>query len=200
MDPLTPTTLYAGTTNGVFASDDAGQTWSVTTNGLSSRNVASLAIDALTFPPKLYAGMFGTNSFGGTNDVFLAKLAPDGLSLSYSVVFGGRKNEQGWDVAVDDANNAYVAGSTDSSNFPVVDVPGTNQFRLSGRSDAFVAQLNPTPRRSVLLYLGGSGNDYGYGLALDSAANVYVTGTTYSGRFPPTPPFNRDSPAAATRS
>lgn len=187
LHPLIPATLYAGTTNGIFASADAGQTWVVVTNGLSPRNVASLAIDGLTVPATLYAGMFGTNSFGGTNDVFLTKLRPDGFSLEYSVVFGGKKNEQGWDVAVDDAGQASVVGATTSLDFPVFNVPGTNQFRLSGKSDAFVAQLNPDASAYVYsFYLGGRANDYGYGVAVDSSANVYVTGATFAKDFPVT--------------
>jgi photosystem II stability/assembly factor-like uncharacterized protein len=186
-DPLMASTLYAGTTNGIFRSLDSGTTWTVITNGLSPRNVASLTIDALTFPATLYAGLYGTNSFGGTNDAFLTKLAPDGQTLGYSFVLGGSKSDQGWHVAVDDSGNAYIIGATDSSNFPVFNVPGTNQFRLRGRIDAFLAQCDANGSALVYsFYLGGTANDYGYSLALDPAANVYATGATFSGAFPVT--------------
>ncbi|MFQ5612200.1 MAG: SBBP repeat-containing protein [Anaerolineae bacterium] len=103
-------------------------------------------------------------------------------TLDYSTYLGGVSVDHGRDIAVDAAGNAYVTGSTASSNFPTA-----NPFQAAnaGSSDAFVAKLNPDG--STLLYatyLGGNQADSGAGIAVDAAGNVYVTGQTASSNFP----------------
>ncbi len=109
--------------------------------------------------------------------------------LSYSTYLGGSFNENGLGIAVDSAGNAYVTGFTTSNNF----LPGNTNFPTAnalqpdngGGADAFVSKLNASG--TMLLYstyLGGSGNDGGSGIAVDSAGNAYVTGTTNSTNFP----------------
>jgi uncharacterized protein (TIGR03437 family) len=87
---------------------------------------------------------------------------------------------------VDSQGNAYFAGSTDAADFPVT----SEAFQKSGagNADAFVAKLNPAG--STLIYgtmLGGSGTDRASGLAIDSAGNAFVSGSTFSTDFPVTP-------------
>ncbi len=61
---------------------------------------------------------------------------------------------------------------------------------MKGSSNAFVAKLNPTGSALVYsTYLGGSGTDYGNGIAVDSSGNAYLTGTTASPNFPTLNPF-----------
>ena len=80
-----------------------------------------------------------------------------------------------------------MVGATDSSNFPTNSPPGSKQSVLAGRTDAFIGKLNPAASAwDYSFYLGGPANDYGYGVALDSGANVFVSGVTYSGGFPVT--------------
>ena len=62
IDPATPTTLYAGTYNGVYRSRDGGESWSAITTGLTSLDVRTLAIDPRT-PTTLYAGTWGGGVF-----------------------------------------------------------------------------------------------------------------------------------------
>ena len=83
---------------------------------------------------------------------------------------------------MDSAGNAYVSGSTISTNFPV-------NLALQGSrgtgNDGFVTKLNPTGSAlGFSTYLGGNGDDFALGLTLDAAANVYVVGKTYSSNFP----------------
>ncbi len=104
--------------------------------------------------------------------------------LSYSTYLGGKGDDAAFGVAVDSSGNAYVTGKTDSTDFPTA-----SPLRSSsgGRDDVFVAKLNPAG--SALLYstyLGGSSYDRGYGIAVDSSGNAYVTGETWSTNFPVT--------------
>jgi hypothetical protein len=107
--------------------------------------------------------------------------------LSYSTYLGGSGTDEGQAIAVDAAGDAYVTGYTSSTNFPTA----AGAFQTSyggGAADAFVAKLNPTGTALVYsTYLGGTGNDYGQGIAVDAAGDAYVTGLTASANFPTTP-------------
>jgi hypothetical protein len=132
-------------------------------------------------------GAFQTSS-GGSNDAFVAKFTPDGTGLAYSTYLGGNGNDQGQAISVDTTGNAYVAGTTSSQNFPTT----AGAFRANfqgGTSDAFVAKVNATGSALVYsTYLGGSGPDYGYAIAVDGTGAAYVGGNTGSiNNFPITP-------------
>src|ERR1700687_1294803 len=106
--------------------------------------------------------------------------------LIYSTYLGGSGADDGFGIAIDGAGNAYIAGSTSSTNFPVQ--PGSYQATYGGSGDAFVTKINPTGSAFVFsTYLGGSGVDEGTSIAVDSASSVYVTGGTSSTDFPTTP-------------
>ena len=84
---------------------------------------------------------------------------------------------------MDAAGQAYVTGTTASLDFPVAGNP--LQATFGGGADAFVAKLNPTGTALVYAtYLGGSGDDSGFGIAVDAAGQAYVTGATTSLDFP----------------
>ncbi|WP_179129216.1 SBBP repeat-containing protein [Candidatus Brocadia sapporoensis] len=119
---------------------------------------------------------------GGYNDVFVTKLDASGTSLSYSTYLGGIGGDWGYGIAVDDAGNAYITGWTGSSDFPMENAMyGTN----TGYYDVFVTKLDASGASlSYSTYLGGSDNDSGYSIAVDSGGNAYVTGYTYSSDFP----------------
>jgi hypothetical protein len=124
-------------------------------------------------------------SHSGLFDAFVAKVNPSGTALVYSGFLGGSGHDGGYGIAVDSSGNAYVTGYTGSSNFPTVVGPYTS---YNGDVDAFVARVNPSGTALVYSgFLGGSGHDEGYGIAVDSSGNAYVTGVTYSSNFPTTP-------------
>ncbi|TAK32117.1 MAG: PKD domain-containing protein [Chloroflexota bacterium] len=130
------------------------------------------------------AGAYDT-SYNGVNDAFVVKLNVGGSGLLYATFLGGAGSDYGNGVAVDGSGNAYVAGQTDSSNFPTT--AGCYDTSFNGDSDAFVVKLNAGG--SGLLYatfLGGGSNDWGSGIAVDGSGNAYVTGYTYSSDFPTT--------------
>jgi hypothetical protein len=120
---------------------------------------------------------------GGFTDAFVAKLDTAGSTLVYATYLGGSGVDTGLGIAVDAAGQAYVTGDTYSLDFPVAGSPLQETSR--GLQDAFVAKLNAAG--SALLYatyLGGSGYDVGYGIAVDAAGQAFVTGYTNSDDFP----------------
>ncbi len=100
-------------------------------------------------------------------------------------VWAARTPTSGNAIAVDTAGNAYVTGFTFSDNFPIM---GALQRPCSGTQDAFVTKLNTTTTgQAALVYstcLGGKDADQGNAIAVDTAGNAYVTGTTESDDFP----------------
>jgi hypothetical protein len=133
------------------------------------------------FPTK---GPFQPSSGGGA-DVFVTKLNATGTALVYSTYVGGSNNDIGNAIAVDSAGNAYVTGSTASANFPTM---SPLQAHLKGSEDAFLLKLNPAGTAlAYSTFLGGSGLDVAYGIAVDGSGDAYVTGTTGSTDFPTTP-------------
>ena len=125
-------------------------------------------------------------AIGGTQfieDAFVSKLDATGTSLDYSTFLGGSYPDRGYGIAVDGEGNAYVAGITDSDDFPTRNAV---QPVLNGPSDAYIAKLNTAGSALVYsTYFGGSSEDGAWGpMGLDSEDNVYVAGTTGSDDFP----------------
>ncbi len=120
-------------------------------------------------------------------DAFVAKLNPTGSALVYSTLVGGNNYDIGTDIVLDSGDNAYVVGWTGSNDFPTMNpLQGYN----AGGGDAFITKLNATGSALIFsTYLGGNGQDNGNGIALDSAGNVYVVGTTASTNFPTVNPL-----------
>src|SRR5262249_42944157 len=113
-------------------------------------------------------------TIGGGTDLFVTKLDPDGASLVYSTFLGGSASDLNWGgLHVAAAGTVYLAGSTDSVNFPVVDA--IQPVKNSGR-DVFVTVIAPDGAAlSFSTFLGGNANEDGYGVAVDAAGSIYVT-------------------------
>lgn len=145
-------------------------------------------------PDKTIAGSFrllAVNKIGFTVGPYdhSRELVIDPL-LSYSTYFGGNVTESLVNVAVDASESIYVAGSTTSSIFPLVN-PLTCCGVLGGAQNIFIAKINPSLAGSAQLlyatYLGGNGTDSLAGLAVDpnnGSPNIYVAGYTTSNNFP----------------
>ena len=127
---------------------------------------------------------------GGSYDAFVSKIASDGSALVYWTYLGGSEGDQGFSIAVDDQGQAYVTGSTTSSNFPTRNAMQSvysGGYGSNGKlTDAFVAKIDASGSALVYsTYLGaGSGDDSGNGIALDATGIVYLVGTTDSSAFP----------------
>jgi hypothetical protein len=125
-----------------------------------------------------FAGHPVTPLAGIDSYVFVVKMNPTGTSLLYSAFFAGSGVDIAGGIAVDTVGNAYVAGSTTSDNFPLVNAPQTAFYGNSSNPDAFVTEVNAAGNALVYsTYLGGSGSFWGRGIAVDHSGNAYVTGT-----------------------
>jgi len=162
-----------------------GITWSPTS--LASTRVTAIAID-----PSGVNGVFAA-TLGGA-DAFVARWDTSGM-LVYSTLLGGDRDDVGNGIAVDVSGNVYIAGTTSSANFPVVNAiqpvfgGGTDVV-----TDAFVTKLNLTAASvPYSTYLGGTSNDFGNAVAVDSNGSAYVAGQTGSSDFPIAQPLGARS-------
>ena len=126
----------------------------------------------------------------GTNEVaFVTKVNAAGSALVYSSYLGGSNGDGGSGIAPDNTGNVYVAGASNSPDFPQVNqIPGACNGACgtgNGVQNAFVAEFNAAG--SALVYsslVGGSGLDAAQGIAVDGLSNAYMTGFAYSNDFP----------------
>lgn len=143
-------------------------------------------VTGLSYSPNFptTAGSLRT-TLSGLDDAFVSKLNAAGSALVYSTYLGGMWHDDGRGIVVDASGDVYVAGFSDSINFPTT--AGAFQTKPGGGYDAFVSKLNSTA--SALMYstyVGGANNDFGYGIAVDASGNAYLTGDSYSANFPTT--------------
>ncbi len=168
--------VYAGYIGGGSAGLDQGFGIAVDASGAAYVTGRADSSESSGFP--VTAGPDLT--FNGGSDAFVAKVSADGSSLVYAGYIGGSSLDFGFAIAVDGEGNAYVTGQTQSneSTFPVTVGPDTT---FNGFVDAFVAKVNASGTAlDYAGYIGGTGNDSGRGIAVDSAGNAYVVGNTTS--------------------
>jgi uncharacterized protein (TIGR03437 family) len=186
---IDPTLAYGTYLGG--SDDDAGRGVAVDSSG-------NIYVTGYTYSMNLpHTGGSFEPSFQGGNgnliggDAFVAKYTHAG-ALAYVTYLGGSNDDTGTAIAVDSSGNAYVTGFTTSTNFPTSKGSFQTTFGGQGNSsyfqdfgDAFIAKLNPTGTALVYsTYLGGSNDDEGLAIAVDSAGNAYVGGATQSTNFP----------------
>jgi hypothetical protein len=160
--------------------DDGGSGIAVDANGNA---YVTGATGSSNFPTT--AGAF-QRSIKGRYNAFVTKLNPLGNGLVYSTYLGGSGQNYGdfaTGIAIDAAGDAYVTGSTQSTDFPTT--VGAIQTSNKGSYNAFVTKLNATGTAlAYSTYLGGSSSDQGNAIAVDAAANAYITGQADSADFP----------------
>jgi hypothetical protein len=130
------------------------------------------------------------------HDAFVTKIGADGTALIYSTYLGGSGDDHGRGIAVDASGHAYINGWTTSSDFVT---KNPIQATLSGPSDAFVTKIGAAGALLYSTYLGGSDLDYGWGVAVDTAGNAYLTGLTESTDFPLANPFQLSGGSFVTK-
>jgi hypothetical protein len=137
---------------------------------------------SVAFP--VTSGAFQRDFKGGGQDAFVAKLNASGSGLIYATYLGGQGNDIANGIAVDPLGFAFVAGYTDSPDFPVKNALNPTP---GGQGDGFVAKLNPAgDGLSYATYLGGRQLDSATAVAADASGNAYITGYTSSADFPVT--------------
>jgi len=128
-------------------------------------------------------GVLDSTFNGSFWDVVVTKLNANASALQFSTFLGGNSSDSCRALAVDAEGAIYLTGATQSNNFPTT--LGAYDGIFAGISDVYVAKLNATGTALIYsTYLGQSGNDAAYGLALDGEGNAWITGQTNSSNFP----------------
>jgi hypothetical protein len=159
--------------------DDVG--FDIAVDGSGNAYIAGATGSAESSFPVIGGPDFSHN--GGGFDAFVAKLNASGASLDYCGYIGGAGVDGGISIALDSGRNAYITGcaTSNEATFPVLMGPDLtyNGGLLFG--DAFVARVSASGAAlDYCGYIGGSGEDAGIGIAVDSSGNAYIAGGTNS--------------------
>ncbi|MBC8120571.1 MAG: SBBP repeat-containing protein [Gemmatimonadaceae bacterium] len=158
---------------------DGGNGNGIVVNGKGNAYVVGTTFTT-NFPTTLNA--FQTTN-GGLRDVTVTKLSADGTALIYSTYLGGSESDIASDIELDGTGNAYVVGSSGSTDFPTT--PGAFQTTSADQGAPFVTKLSTDGTGLVYSTYLGSGDILG--VAIDREGNAYVTGATIALDFPTTP-------------
>ena len=176
---------YLGGTNGDLAT---GVALDPTGNIYVSGETISADLPVTAGVVQKQCGTDGTcNASGGNlfDDAFVVGIQASLAGYQYLTYYGGSNVDDALAIAADASGDAYITGNTASTDFTTAGTPF--QSSLTGTQNAFAVELNPTGTAAVYgSYLGGSGTEFGYGIALDTQAppDIYVTGQTSSSDFP----------------
>jgi len=140
-------------------------------------------IDSPNFPTTI--GAYDRSYNGGSWDGFISKLSDDLSQLLASTFIGGSDYEEIGAITIDSSGNVYIAGVTQSNNFPTT--PGAYDASYNGYYDGFVSKLSSNLNQLLVsTFIGGYGRDIVHAIALDNSGNVYIAGRTESTNFPTT--------------
>ena len=168
IDPDLEWSTYLG------GSDNDGNNW----GGVALDGSGNILVTGETWSSGWVSGGFDT-TWGGYNDAFVTKLSSSGGHL-WSTYLGGNGFDEGYGVAVDGSGNIVVAGSTSSSGWVS---GGFDTTYNGGLYDGFVAKLSSSGGHLWSTCLGGSNDDWGWGVAVDGSGNIVVTGRTWSSEW-----------------
>ena len=183
LDPTGSSLVYSTYLGGSAFNYVGPGAWGIAVDGTGSAYVSGVAVSN-SFPTK---NAFQSTGFGGgAGDAYVAKLTPSGSDLVYASYLGGSGYEFAEHIALDASGNAYVTGATASSNFPTtLNAFQTTFHSTTGGFNAFVAKINSSGTAlSYSTYLGGTGDDRGFGITVDASGAAYVAGLAGSTDFP----------------
>ncbi|MBI2269499.1 MAG: SBBP repeat-containing protein [Bacteroidetes bacterium] len=146
------------------------------------------------FPNQAWAGAYYDNTKGGYDDAFILKFSGTGV-LIWSTMYGGGGGgftdaDFGSCLTVDNSGNLFVAGSTTSAAFPLLNLPGAYNDNTYGGAggwgwgDIFILKFNNLGVRQWATLYGGSGDDAARDIITDNLGNIWITGQTSSANFP----------------
>ena len=193
LNPTGTGLLYATYLGGSTLTQSDGSAEAVNAIALDASGDAFVAgrTSSTKFP--VTTGAFQTTNQNGNADEqssgFVAKINPAGGSLLYSTYLGGNYPTVVYAIQVDSSGDAYVAGNTTATNFPVTaDALQSTNPTISTSGSGFLTELNPQGSALVSsTYFGGNNGASINGLSLDSSLHVYLAGSTLSTNFPVTP-------------
>ena len=191
LDPSGKTLLYSTYLSGLGVDLASGLALDPGGNAYVTGTTTSQEVET-GFPSTI--GSYQTSPAAGSAiQFFMSKINPNvsgSSSVPYSTYFGGASPSGaagvavGGGIAVDSTSNVYITGGTNFTDLPLLNA---YQAINEGRLDAFVAKFNPAGVTGTQLlystYLGGSGDDVGYAMAVDSSDDAYVAGSTSSTDF-----------------
>jgi hypothetical protein len=184
-----------------FLGGSGQESCGVIVNGTQTSPVAHCPAIAVDSASRVYVAGATTSSSsfpvpaGGTPpvlnggaDVFLVRFDTAGTALEYTTYLGGSGREYPTGVAVDSGFNVYVAGTTDSSDFPTTPTALQTAPVTTGVDHAFFSKFDSSGSANLYTtYLSGTAAETTSGLAVDSLGRVYIIGITASTDFPTTP-------------
>jgi hypothetical protein len=189
---------YGGGTDAFVAvldADGGDLIYSTYIGGSGADDAADLALDGTG---RVYVGgstssmdfpsLPGSAGLSGTQDGFVAVLAPRGTGLEASRLIGGSGRDAITDIAVAHPGGIYITGTTESIDFPTLDAV---QATLAGGQDAFVTVLDRSLEPRFSTYLGGANNEFAPSIAVDRRGDAYVAGKTGAAGFPLRRPLQR---------
>jgi hypothetical protein len=186
IDPVVSYATYLGGSQGDVANG-------IAVDSLGSAYITGQTCSSKGFPLTTIASPNPSNfTFEGACDAFVTKFSADGTGVVYTTIIGGSTpagaTAAGYGIALDSAKQAYIVGATNIADLPgtiaaTTPVSSTKSYQ-GGDSDAFIVILDASGNFVRSAYLGGSGADAGYGIAVDQSGNVIVVGQTSSDDFP----------------
>jgi hypothetical protein len=173
----------------IYSTYLGGKLWEAIT-GIAVDGAKSACVIGVTnsrdFPVhKAYDPVFNRS---GHFDGFVTKLSPKGNTLEFSTFLGGDADDRANDITVDSAGSFYIAGETQSADFPIKE--GFDSV-YGGKLDGVIVELNSKGRLVFSSFLGGNQDDFCRGIALDSSGKIYLCGRTFSANFPKKKAFDK---------
>ena len=177
--------VYSTLLGGTGAQGDSGRAIAIDGTG----NAYIVGFTSSTDFPIISGTAYQTINRGGGG--FFTEIDPAGANLVYSTYLSGTGVDRLQAIAVDATGNAYITGATTSPDFPLVPataIQTTNNATANPMGTAFLSRINPASvGLGSLVYstfLGGSKEDSGLGVAVNSSSNAFITGFTLSSDFP----------------
>ncbi len=175
IDPILDFSSYLG-----GSGDEVANAIAVDSQGFSYVTGDTTSVD---FPT---SGTSLSSAPNGTTISFVTKMNQTGTALVYSTYLGGTSTDIAMGIAIDANGQAYVDGLTSSTDFPATPSNAFQSLYGTGATfNAFLAKLSADGQSLVYsTFLGGTGDDEGTGIAIDSNQNAYLTGYASSSDFP----------------